>query len=189
MKYVISFALLVFGLFCLTLEAWSQAAVHISEIKAFDEGSFDSSSSGSLSIDVVQDTCSTQSNGEPVLEDFFDTFLKISVRNDTYSDVTIQKFSYTIPRANASKAYKSRPIAPASSSIVLRGETSDLLFHFLKIHGARKYFSRPEVAISEDLGFKNITVTLQGRTSAGRQFKIRARTALSFGNFNRCETQ
>jgi hypothetical protein len=142
--------------------------------------------SASTGIDVQQNLCGsgTAATAEP----FFDTALRMTVQNDSNADIVFRSFSYTVQNADgAGRKFNSVALAPVASGFVPSGdEPTKLIGLFLKAQNGTKVFTRTNQAIPATLGFRNVTVRLTGRTASGKAVRISARTAMSFGNFDRC---
>lgn len=158
----------------------------ISRLSAYDAGDY---TTKTLSIDVTQDVCESDSE-DTVYESFNDTVLGIDVENDLNTVVRCTNFSYLVRNAFGTgvKLRSSSLALSGSNRIDPKSETRvELQALFFHAKDGRKYYTGNSTAIPDDLGFRNVTVRLKCRTSTGERRTLVGRTALSFGNFNRCE--
>jgi hypothetical protein len=174
---------LAVGLSALPAFSETTSKPRILGLEAVDDGS---GSSGTVSIDVIQGTCGTGTGA--TAEPFFDTLLKIKVFNGSNAEVLFNRFTYSINNFDgAGSKLNAVPLALVGTGRVPKGKDGTILVAlFINAQGGRKRFTRSAVPIPSDLGFRNVTVTLQGRNARNQRIKVSARTALSFSNFDRC---
>lgn len=159
--------------------------------------------SSTTAVDVGRETCD---NGTPsdatddFCEPFFDTHLVITVQNDSNSNVTFTRFTYSLDNSDGTGTpFNSRGISPTESrEIPAGGGEGSLIVLFLNATGtggsgcssggcaSGKLFTGSSTPISCGLGFRNVTVNLEGATSEGDPVTVTGRTALSFGSFDNC---
>ena len=159
--------------------------VRLSVITVNDTGAVDTTGS---QIDVIQGTCG--SGTSITAETFGDTFIDMTVINNTNSDVRFTSFKYTIPGVGTSGSISFIGESTASAdggqaqlsalvfSAVGTSSTSDK--YIIKSGGSSN------IAIPSTTAVKNVKFTLFGTTSAGESIQVTASTALSFGNYNHC---
>lgn len=157
--------------------AFTSRKARITAVTAIDTGDDEKTTA----IDVVRTVCD-DSSAEP----FYDSLLKITVVNDSLGTLQIQRVRYEVPRAYGTRAkFKSRRLVPIGSGYVPPGETSFQALFLDATENGKTYHAKT-TPIPADLGFRNVTVTLEGRDSRGAKFTLQARTALSFDEVDRC---
>ena len=142
---------------------------------------------GAISIDINQDQCGTDTTKTP--EEFNDTLVRITVENNTLATIIFTKLYYTVsnPYNDGGGRIKSRKLAPLGNfEVKPDGKPQSIFGLFLDVSGANKTYAGLTRTLPDDLGFKNVTFYLEGRTSTGRKTTLRARTAFSFGNIVNC---
>jgi|GEM_PF-7099275 len=170
-------------------------SARISGFKAFDEGSFGPQLEGAPFIDVAQGVCERKDqNGDGdktdpedvVLEGFYDTILGVTVSNDSNLPITIRRFTYSLRNGGNGRPFRSRALAPLEEAVISARSQKQLFFLFIKAVDGAKVFTGSGASIPPELGFKNVSAKLRGTDAAGRPLTLRGRTALSFGDFDRC---
>lgn len=164
--------------------------VRIVAISATD-GDPDTSTDGTstTSIDVLQGICSTGGAGTAEAEDFTDTIIKVTVLNNTDVPLTFSKLTYSVDNADgAGTQFNSKDLAVLQDTVQANGGTADYSALVFRAFNGRKFFADSTFAIPTSLGFRSITFRLFGENALGEEVVLAARTTLSFGNFNRCET-
>jgi hypothetical protein len=169
-------------------KASSFGQIRITGITAYDEGSIGEDSSVNASIDVVQDDCGTSTNPTDNLEPFFDTYVGITVVNNSLMPVHFRRFRFRLKNANGSgKRYRSRRFALVGGGEVPNtGEGTQVLAFMLRANDGRKFFPGRKTAVPEDLGIRNVKFWLIGKNTAGKRVRVSIRSAFVFRNINRC---
>lgn len=163
-----------------------RTSARIVGIEGLDEGKTDDATVGSAMFDVIQGVCNAGSS-DATAEPFYDSLLRIKVRNDTRFLVTFTRFKYQVRNVDGhGKALTSRSLALSSSGEIAPGKTGSLIALFLDASAGRKYFSKQTTPIPLDFGFRNVKVILSGRDGMGRAITLTARTAVSLDDFDRC---
>lgn len=144
-------------------------------------------------IDVTQDLCTTSGSTETTAEPFSDTRVKITVQNETNSEVRFTKFSYTIPNFDGTgRTFESSDIRFIGDANVdsLGGEKqlTALVFSVTGPGGGDKYFVNGSTGnkAATAIGFRNVTFTLTGVTSLDQEVNVTGTTVFSFQDYNRC---
>ncbi|WKZ57932.1 MAG: hypothetical protein QY326_04495 [Bdellovibrionota bacterium] len=121
-------------------------------------------------------------------EPFYDTSIKILVKNTTDRAVTLTSLTYRVPNASGSgtAAYVSSPLAFLGNREVPAEGEATVTTLFANASGGEKFFTGRSTAIPSSLGFRSITITVRGVDGNGREFEVDGSTVGSFGNFNRC---
>lgn len=186
---------LVFALFWLIVVplAFSQNSVQISEVVFLDQGSLGGTQD--LAIDLVRGTCGaldqngdgdTSDPGDFELESFHDTLVTLKINNQSSTAVRFSKLYYRLPHASGKLRKWLGGLAPVSPSIIAPKTEGAVSFFVFKADGAGKKTFRPALPLTDNLGFQDISLRLEGRTGAGRSLRISETSALSFGNEDRC---
>lgn len=170
------------------IAAFNSSKPRISRIAGFDEGSHSSEGNGDPSIDLVQDVCD-DSGDQDILEEFHDSILGVDVVNPLSHTAYINKASYIVKNGGEGRRYRSRKLSLIGSSEVEGGnKTTRVFMFFMRASGGEKYFVGSDTPVATALGFQNVRIILRGRDGNGKRFRIRARTALSFANHDRCNS-
>lgn len=172
------------------------SSVRINSIEFLDAGETSADAAGTTSIDVDQGLCGTDCAGAGAAsctaEPFFDTYIKITVRNNSNQNVRFRSYRYSIPEATGTgtATFTSESIAFISDAEISAdgGETTFVALFLDAIDPGDKAFHGSSSAISDDLGFRNISVTLSGTNDAGETVTVTGRNAASFDNFNNCSS-
>lgn len=153
--------------------------------------------SDTISIDVEQGTCGredqngdgdTTDDGDFKPEEYTDTILKFTVKNETAEAINLSSFSYDISGASGSgTSFSSNELAFVSGGNVPAGSSVTLTGLFLRAGGGRKFFNGSSTAISTSTGFRNVSITLFGTAASGQSVTAEATVGLSFNNFNKCD--
>jgi hypothetical protein len=159
-----------------------EGSVAITGVEAYDSGT-NTEGSGTLTIDVVQSTCSGGTS-----EPFFDSVLGIQVTNSSSVDINFTTFQYSVDNSNGLGDPANSPVLSLSNAgdVTAKGGTKNYLGLFLKASNGKKYFSGSSEAIPAGLGFRNVTIRLHGTTSSGEAVTLTTRVGLSFDNYNHC---
>lgn len=161
-------------------------ALRITAIAAYDQGDFSESASQDMTLDTVQSLCGDEEDQTD--EPFFDTLVALSVTNDTSQAVRFHSIHYVVKKGKSNgRRYRAPRMAPIGTQEVLAGSQARLTGLFLDTDDGRKYYAGYSQAIDEELGFRNVRFVVRGRDFSGKPFRIRARTAFSFGVVDRCE--
>lgn len=158
--------------------------VRLTGISFFDDGT----TSGTTSIDVVQDICEVQDDGDIIYEPFFDTTVQFTVENNSTEIIRFTSYRYRVFNFDLNGNTHTSPrlnFIGEASAVAGGGGTGTFTALFADADSGGKTFFNRTSTIGQQ-GFLNIEVTLFGTTSAGESMSISARTALSFDNFNRC---
>lgn len=163
----------------------------IEKVDAYDAGN---TSTPDLSIDVVQGTCGTGSSATS--EPFFDTLIGVNIKNTGSTPFDIRSFSYQILDSNGQgDSIKTAELAFTNAGEIAGAGSAggsvekQFIGLFAKASGGRKTFTGAPEPIPSDLGFKNVTVRVQGTSAFGEDIVLSTRFSMSFGNFNRCTTK
>ena len=159
--------------------------ISISTIEPLDYGELSEDANSSASIDVVQGLCgiSPSQTAEP----FYDTLVRIKVRNDLDSTVRFSRFHYSVPKPyGANGRINSAKLALVGGNEAAPDEVTVLYALFLDVKDSSKVYAGHSTAIPDDLGFRNVTFRLIGKTSLGKKIRISKRSAISFDDFDRC---
>lgn len=170
------------------------SAVRVRAIEFLDQGETGVDASGTTSIDVDQGLCGTDCAGAGAAsctaEPFFDTYIKITVINNSNQNIRFTSYRYSIPQATGTgtATFTSEAIAFISDAEVSAdgGETTFVALFLDAIDPGAKAFHGSSSGISDDLGFRNVSITLTGTNDAGETVTITGRSAASFDNFNNC---
>jgi hypothetical protein len=150
------------------------------------------SPSSNASIDIFQesDCDGVESTIDP--EKFYDTYLNLEVENNFTEDIRFSSMTYSVRNVDGQgTVFQSKPIGLTSnsgSSVGGNGGTTGLLVPLFKASQGGKYVGDPSgvgIRISQ-VGFRTVTVTLNGQTASGRRVELTARSTASFGNYDRC---
>ena len=158
----------------------------ITAIDFLDNGETSADASGGHSVDVVKGVCGEDPSTTP--EPFFDTLVRLQVRNDHLTKVRISRIRYNLsnPYGPGGRFTSSR-LSPAQGfEVDARGGTATVLSFFLDASGAAKTYAGGRTSIPADLGFRNVTFRVTGKTTAGRTVTASARVSVSLDDFNRC---
>ena len=164
--------------------AASNSYLRIVDVDIFDQGTYSPGQQGAPFVDVLQGVCGAAPS--TTAEPFYDTVIGLTISNGCRSTVRLNKFWYRIHNAGYGAPFNSAKISPSTKAEVPAGGTVQVFFLLLKAKNGGKVFTHGSAAIPADLGFRNITLAVQGRDALKRAFKARMRTAISFGDFNRC---
>lgn len=158
--------------------------VQIISLALLDTG--DLGASGSASVDTTKGVCVTEDPDDvDPPEPFFDTYIRITVRNNSSSAIQFSGYSYVIQNGSI----KSGSIGFLGASAVgPNGKEEGLISVFAPVSGTasgQKSFIGQSTPIGS-LGFTNYTVTLIGTNDLGDQITVKASSIATFDNFNRC---
>lgn len=167
--------------------------VRISQIVFIDNGS-GSGSVSNASIDTTQLSCLDATNNTSTPEVFYDTYVSITVKNNTNQSIQFTKITYSVDDADAAGTQVNSKdislVGSADSAVGASGDEATLTVPIFNASGGRKYyaFSDPSDAfpIPVSLGFRNITFRVIGQNAAGTDFTITGRASASFGSYNFC---
>jgi hypothetical protein len=145
--------------------------------------------SGTSSIDVQQDSdcdnVATTNDPEP----FGDTKALFTLRNTLSEDLTFKRVQFVLSISGQRRRSKSLPLigvgrAPAESD-GFNGETQLAAF-LLETREGKKYLAGTNTLVPTDLGARVLRIVLRGRSARGKSVLLRARSALAFGEYDRC---
>jgi len=151
--------------------------VRITAITFSEGGDF-----STTSIDIIFNSCP---DGE--IENFTDTLIILSVVNNSNRLVRFRGYTYSVQNFDGLGNTYTSPTINFASEIAVDsdGGTATISALFADAEtGGKRFFGNSSLITAT--GFKNITVTLIGTDAFGAAVRIRARTAASFDNFNRC---
>lgn len=165
--------------------------VRITAIAADDEGgtTLGGEGGGTTSIDVRQSLCLEGGTGTPEAEPFFDTLITVKVLNNTDVPVSFRTLTYSVDNADGQGTqFNSKPLAVLTDTIAANGGEATYTTLVFNASNGRKFFADSTFPIPDNLGFRNITFRLFGENALGEQITLTARTTLSFGTFDRCDS-
>lgn len=156
----------------------------------FSDGGVEATSS----IDVTQDICNpTDENNDGVIDTFVpeifsDSIVTIKVYNRGLTSVYVNAISISVPRATSDrKTLRSKWLAPISDPTVPPGSSgTSIQFLIFDAESGKKRVPGKQQNFADNLGFRNVTISLRGVTAQGSKFNLSTRHALSFDNFDRC---
>lgn len=155
--------------------------VRLTALQGFDAGETCGDTS-TTSIDTTQNLCS---DGEA--EPFFDSTIGMTIANNSNVTVQINSISYSVDNVDAAGSqFNSSAVAPIGNTEVPPGDDVQICTLFAKAMAGGKRF----IGADSNIGFtgvRNVTVRVSATTETGESFTLTGRTALSFGNFSRCE--
>lgn len=178
--YIISFFVLVFSISpCLGQSAF------ISRLGIFDESTPSGEPTFDTSIDTVQGVCSSGAGAEEP-EPFRDTYVGITIKNNSSSTLRLQRLSYVIPRASGRKNYSSPSLGFIGALEVGPDTEKTIYAPILSQSAGEKKLPRSRISVGKIIGFRTATFRVTG-TVANKPINLSGAITLSFGNFDRCE--
>lgn len=164
----------------------SLAGLTITKVVAYDDGTLGEGSE-TFSLDLAQGKCGQVPNQTD--ESFSDTVLALSISNASISTLNVKRISIRVPRAGADgKRVRSRRLSPLGSGRVQPYQEGAKIYSlFLDVSGTQKVLAGTSSVLSSDLGIRNVTFLINGRTGTGKRFRKRIRSAFSFGDVDRCQ--
>ncbi|MCO6429279.1 MAG: hypothetical protein J5J00_00335 [Deltaproteobacteria bacterium] len=149
-------------------------------------------------VDTGFGTCGTAP--DVTAEPFSDTFLQVSIVNNTGSRIRFDRLSYTVPQSDSTgRTFQSSQLAFISEVVAEQdgGEATGQVLAF-SVHPTLgqadthdKYFvnsSTGNVGISTALGFRSVRITITGTNAQGEAVTATGSITLSFGNYDRCSS-
>ncbi len=152
----------------------------ITKISILDQETPDFTSPNNFAVDVIREQC--LDGDASVAEPFYDSVLLIDVLNNSEFSSRFNNFSLKIKKING-KVFKSKKQSLSTIAEVPSKGSTSMLALFLKANGDTKEFNNGEIP---DSGFKNVKLVLRGRNFLGQRIVLRAKTAVSFSNLDRC---
>lgn len=144
----------------------------------------------------IDSTFDTDCDNDGVADDpetFTDTTVTFTVENNSTQIVRITDYRYLVQDFGLGGSYETpwiSLIGEQGSSLDSEGGSAAFSALFMDAHqGSKRYFGRTDSVADygeDGEGFKNITFSLRGTTSAGEPITLTARTAISVDNFNNC---
>ncbi len=158
------------------------AGIRMNSIQTYDEGAM-CSGSASVTIDVVQSTCS-DSSGEP----FYDSSVSLQVVNNSNATVRFDYLRYTVSGSGGSgTAFTSSNIGLIGDlEISPNGGSKSLCAPFTRGGDGGKRFIGGTSLIPSSYGVRNITFSLYGTTETGDSVVVSGTNSVYFNDYNRC---
>lgn len=163
--------------------------VRITSIDVYDQGTYSSEATGNPQIDTTQGIClgDPSDNSDDTDEPFYESIIGIEVLNDTKVDVNFSKVWFKIPRVDGTKrSFTSLKLAPIMIAEIKPAERKKIFSFLLKTSGTSKLIPGKTSDQGITSGFRTVTVYLKGRDSNGKKYQIKAKTTISFNNYDRC---
>lgn len=161
--------------------------VSVSSIAVYDTGSIGTEQSPE--IDISQGSCTSGSTTEP--EPFFNTFVGISVVNNSNVSIRFNRLRYQVENVDDSGSqFNSNEISligDSDSSVDSDGGEQTFSAIFAEAISGGKRFIGSSSAISF-VGVRNVTFRLFGTNAIGEDVIVSGRLAISFNNFSRCSS-
>lgn len=167
------------------------SGIRITAIEANDTGA--DSADSKVQIDTVQDICSTDDPSTPeveptVYETFGDTFVNITVTNNTNAVVRFTSLKYNVPGVGTSSTISF--IGEAEVGTGGTGTLSAIIFSANGPGSDDKFVIKggggSNIPLKGSTGVKNVTFSLNGTATDGTPVTVKGTTALSFIDYNRC---
>ena len=177
----------------ISLSAQNFVTPYISEISFLDHGAL--SSPSDLAIDLVQGSCGfkdqngdgdTTDAGDIDPEPFYDSLVSVTVKNSGSTPIVISRLYYRLANAPGKLKKWMGGLAPVSKNLVAAKSETVISFFVFKANNASKTTFKPAITLNTSLGFQDVSIRLDARTSSGRLLHITAKRGLSFGNEDRC---
>lgn len=178
--------------FCLPAGAQTFTRPTISNISIYDRGLL--TGEADLAVDLVRESCGakdqngdgdTTDPGDLQLEPFSDTLISLTIDNPGSAAITVSKLRYRIPRAGKLNRWMGG-LAPVSPGYIPAKSSKAVSFFLFKSDALVKRTFKPSIILSEQLGFKNLSLKLDLRSGSGRVFQLSQSIGVSFGNEDRC---
>lgn len=141
-------------------------------------------------IDLIQDICPDSGLAEP----FSDAVVSFTVENNSTNIVRITRYRYVVEQFDGASNFQSEfidLIGEQGPQVEGEGGVNTFTALFMDASGGgKRYFGTQSTVDSFGalaFGFKNVRFTLQGVDASGETVALRARTAVSLDNFNRCD--
>jgi hypothetical protein len=134
-------------------------------------------------IDVSQGLCGEEPELTP--EPFNETIVGLTITNQSLFDIRFQKVRFRL-RDNLFNPNNRGRLAPIGGGEVSSKETKELKAFLLDIDGGSKYFYGSNEAVPAS-GFANLQAIISGRNFKGKRIKLKANSAITFHNLNRCQ--
>lgn len=176
--------------------------VRITAVEFLDGGILSESAASTTSIDIRAFECGsacsiTDNSDDCTVEPFFDTYLRVSIVNNTNQTIRFTGLRYRIPEARGAgtSSFTSNTLSLIGEATAApEGGTTTVLSLFmdavnptnaLTSNGDKVFFGE-SFHIPDDFGFRNVSVTLVGTNGSGEAVQISGSTAVSFDDFNKC---
>jgi len=147
------------------------------------------------SLDVIQGVCGTDCDDPDstcTAEPFFDSYIGVSVINNTNQTITFRSLIYSVPEAlgSGTATITSKTLKLIGNGVIDPDGSTDTFVTLMLDAGSgtKSYFAENTAAIPSGLGFRNVRVTLIGTNESGDSIRISGSTAVSIDNFNRCDS-
>lgn len=177
----------------ISLSAQNFVTPYISEVAFFDRGKL--SSPSDLAIDLARGSCGfkdqngdgdTTDAGDIDPEPFYDSLVSVTVKNSGTTPIFISKLYYRLANAPGKLKKWMGGLAPVSKNLVEAKSETVVSFFVFKAKSESKTTFKPAVTLNPSLGFQDVSLRLDARTSSGRLLRLTAKRGLSFGNEDRC---
>ncbi|MEZ4754370.1 MAG: hypothetical protein R3A13_08700 [Bdellovibrionota bacterium] len=155
----------------------------ISAIAVYDRGTIGTEQSPE--IDIGQNTCvdGTETTPEP----FFNTFIGLTVVNNSNVAIRFNKMTYQVENTNSGQFNSNEisVIGQAGSTVDPEGGEVEFSAIFAEANAGGKRFigASSNIAFS---GTRNVTFRMTGTSTAGDSVTVSGRLAINFNNFNNC---
>jgi len=156
------------------------------EVTIFDDGAPGATGSVDVSIDTTRGNCETDPTAAADPEPFFDTVVALTISNPSYANLRVSSVRYETTRIGPKRRFTSPKIAPIGPLEVKAGEQSAIYIPILTGHNGTKVFPKGDLSTASVVGLRTLSFTIVG-TLNNRLVTLRARSTVSFGDFNRCD--
>lgn len=180
-------------IFLIFLTSTLQAQTYVSEVEFYDSGRL--GTGADLGIDLERNSCGFEDqNGDGDTTDptdidpepFFDTLVSIKVKNQGSLPIYISKMRYRFPNAKGKLRKWMGGLSPVTGGFIAAQSEGIVGFFVFRAKENGKTTFKPAIDLSPSLGFQDIAIKLDARSSSGRLLQITAKRGLSFGNEDRC---
>lgn len=164
-------------------------AVRITEIAVSDTGEITDTSSSTTAIDITQGLCGDPPDQDP--EPFFDSHVALKIVNNSNVAIRFTKLRYSVENVTSTgDKFNSQDIGligdTTSALDPNGGENTFWALLFDANSGGKRFIgSGSNIAFN---GVRNITLRAEGTTELGDTVIVSGRIALSFDNFDRCNS-
>jgi hypothetical protein len=143
-------------------------------------------------IDTRQDVCNNNTPADPTddfAELFGDDFVNITVTNGTSSLIRFTRMNYTVDNGRTDGGDARSPDISLTGEIqAAAGSTVTVRSLFLDSVSGTKTYGDGSTQVPTNLGFRNVTFRLYGTDDQGNEVVIETSTALSFDDFDNCNS-
>ena len=157
---------------------------------AFADTGSTTETSASIDISQTADCDGTLTTFDP--EPFFDTYVKLVVKNNRPEQVRFEYVQYSVSDVDSKGTeFTSKKLGlteEADSTVAQSGQTATIIMPILKAYNGGKYVGDPlgtGIRIT-NRALLTVTFALVGKTASGESVAISAKATGSFGDFNRC---